>query len=65
MEITTRAAGPWDLNVDAGAAILERVRQEAIENPRVRFRAVAAAADARIDEINARITARMVARRTS
>jgi len=62
---TDRPNGPWDLNVDAAAAGLELARRQAIENPRVRFRAVLTARDERIDEINARITARMMARRAA
>lgn len=61
----TRPNGPWDLNVDDAAARLELARRQAIENPRVRVRVALAAADARIDEINARITARMMARRAA
>lgn len=62
MNTNERPNGPWDLNVDAAAARLEELRRQAIENPRVRVRVALAAADARIDEINARITARMMAR---
>lgn len=62
METITRPNGPWDLNVDAAAAALEHARRQAIENPRVRFRPAVVAGAARIDEINARILARMMAR---
>jgi hypothetical protein len=65
METINRPNGPWDLNADAGAALVERFRREAIENPRIPFRAVRATADDRIDEINARITARLFARRAA
>jgi len=61
MQTTERPAGPWDTNVDAAAALVERFRREAIENARIPFRPVPAGAD-RIDEINSRITARMMAR---
>jgi hypothetical protein len=66
METINRPNGPWDLNVDAAAAAIDQRRREGIDNPRVRFRPVPlAGGEARIDEINARITARMMARRAA
>jgi hypothetical protein len=61
--IADRPAGPWDLNADAGAALVERLRREAIENARIPFRPVPCRDD--LDELNARITARMMARKAA